>query len=55
MNFLASYVVGLCLNLILICGLAIFVGYNIYKLVVRIKGKKAKKNKEVDTRDKEIK
>lgn len=54
MIFLASNVLGLTLNIILILGLGGFVVYNILKLVGRIKEKRAKKNKEDGTKDKEI-
>lgn len=56
MIFLASKVLGMTLNIILILVFGGFVFYNIYKLVLRIREKKAKKNKEddVETHEKEI-
>lgn len=45
MNFLVSKAVGVTLDVILILILAGFLAFNIYKLVLRIKEKKAKKKK----------
>lgn len=48
MIFLASKALGLTLNIILILVFGGFVAYNIYKLVLRIREKKAKKKKKDD-------
>lgn len=45
MNFLVSKVVGVTLDVILILAFGGFLFFNIYKLVLRIKEKKAKKKK----------
>ena len=56
MIFLASKALGMTINIILILGFAGLVAYNIYKLIIRIKEKKAKKVKKDDdeTHGKEI-
>ena len=56
MIFLASNALGMTLNIILILVFGGFVVYNIYKLVLRIREKKAKKKKKFDdeTHEKEI-
>lgn len=56
MFFLTSKALGLTLNIILILVFGGFVAYNIYKLVLRIREKKAKKKKKEvdDTHEKEI-
>lgn len=45
MNFLVSKAVGVTLDVILILAFGGFLVFNIYKLVLRIKEKKAKKKK----------
>lgn len=56
MIFLASKALGMTLNIILILIFAGFVAYNVYKLIIRIREKKAKKKKkdDEDTHEKEI-
>ena len=56
MIFLASKALGITLNIILILVLVGFVAYNTYKLLIRIREKKAKKIKkdDEDTHEKEI-
>lgn len=56
MIFLVSKAVGLTLDIILILVFGGFVAYNIYKLVLRIKEKRAKKknNSNDETNNKEI-
>lgn len=48
MNFLVSKAVGVTLDVILILAFGGILAYNIYKLVLRIKEKKAKKKKSND-------
>lgn len=55
MIFLASKALGMALNIILILIFAGFVAYNVYKLIIRIREKKAKKKKkdDIETHEKE--